>query len=362
MEVRKGEAGMRAWQANPGELYHQTSAERGGLWRLRGRPPQKLTGVGFTTEGFDFCRPYRRHARLVPQDGGVDLRGHRRRRGDRRLRARARRCRRAGDGALRPQPRHASARPAAGHRRRVLRQLPRRPRGHPLQLQRPDGHRRTRSSGPTWCTSRPATTAPCGRPVRSPGRARCRRRAGTTTSRGSCATCSTRSAGRARCRAPSSSRRRSRGARPGDLRPHRHRHRRAPRRRGVGRADEGVGDEPAPSRRTTSSGCGSSPTRRSPARCGPSRTSPTAWRTSTGRSRVTRCCSPRSRSVAGSAAPRSSWSTAPSWSSCSTRTPTRRDGSDAGWRPLEHVPHAHGRGGLGGHRRGGLPDGRAELA
>jgi len=60
MEVRKGEAGMRAWQANPGELYHQTSAERGGLWRLRGRPPQKLTGVGFTTEGFDYCRPYRR--------------------------------------------------------------------------------------------------------------------------------------------------------------------------------------------------------------------------------------------------------------------------------------------------------------
>jgi N,N-dimethylformamidase len=60
MEVRKGEAGMRAWQARPGELHHQTSAERGGLWRLRGRPPQKLTGVGFTTEGFDYCRPYRR--------------------------------------------------------------------------------------------------------------------------------------------------------------------------------------------------------------------------------------------------------------------------------------------------------------
>ena len=67
MEVRKGEAGMRAWQAKPGELYHQTSAERGGLWRLRGRPPQKLTGVGFTTEGFDFCRPLPAHARLVPQ-------------------------------------------------------------------------------------------------------------------------------------------------------------------------------------------------------------------------------------------------------------------------------------------------------
>ena len=46
--------------------------------------------------------------------------------------------------------------------------------------------------------------------------------------------------------------------------------------------------------------------------------------------------------------PRSSWSTAPSWSSCSTRIRTRRDGSDAGRRPLEHVPHAHRRGGLAG--------------
>lgn len=60
MEVRKGEAGMRAWQAEPGEYYHQTSAERGGIWRNRGRPPQKLTGVGFTTQGFDECHPYRR--------------------------------------------------------------------------------------------------------------------------------------------------------------------------------------------------------------------------------------------------------------------------------------------------------------
>jgi len=60
MEVRKGEAGMRAWQAMPGEYYHQTSAERGGLWRTRGRAPQKMTGVGFTTQGFDECHPYKR--------------------------------------------------------------------------------------------------------------------------------------------------------------------------------------------------------------------------------------------------------------------------------------------------------------
>ena len=60
LEVRKGEAGMRAWQAEPGEYHHQTSAERGGIWRNRARPPQKLTGVGFTTQGFDECHPYLR--------------------------------------------------------------------------------------------------------------------------------------------------------------------------------------------------------------------------------------------------------------------------------------------------------------
>jgi N,N-dimethylformamidase len=53
MEVRKGESGSRAWQAKPGEYYHSTSGERGGLWRNRGRPPQKIFGVGFTAEGFD---------------------------------------------------------------------------------------------------------------------------------------------------------------------------------------------------------------------------------------------------------------------------------------------------------------------
>ncbi len=60
MEVRKGEGGSRAWQAQPGEYFHSTTGERGGLWRNRGRPPQKLVGVGFTAEGFDVCSPYRR--------------------------------------------------------------------------------------------------------------------------------------------------------------------------------------------------------------------------------------------------------------------------------------------------------------
>lgn len=58
MEVRKGEWGSRAWQAKPGEYYMETNGERSGLWRGRGRPPQKLFGVGFTSEGFDHSSYY----------------------------------------------------------------------------------------------------------------------------------------------------------------------------------------------------------------------------------------------------------------------------------------------------------------
>jgi N,N-dimethylformamidase len=60
MEVRKLEAGSRAWQARPGEHYLASTGERSGLWRHRGRPPQKLVGVGFTSEGMDGSVPYRR--------------------------------------------------------------------------------------------------------------------------------------------------------------------------------------------------------------------------------------------------------------------------------------------------------------
>ena len=60
MEVRKLDAAMCAWRARPGEHYLQTTGEKGGLWRHRGRPPQQLTGVGFISEGFEHCQPYRR--------------------------------------------------------------------------------------------------------------------------------------------------------------------------------------------------------------------------------------------------------------------------------------------------------------
>jgi len=58
IEVRKGESGSRAWQASPGECYHATTGERGGIWRNRARAPQKIFGVGFTSEGFDRSSHY----------------------------------------------------------------------------------------------------------------------------------------------------------------------------------------------------------------------------------------------------------------------------------------------------------------
>jgi N,N-dimethylformamidase len=60
MEVRKLEAGSRAWQARAGEHYMASNGERSGLWRNRGRAPQKLVGTGFTSEGMDESKPYRR--------------------------------------------------------------------------------------------------------------------------------------------------------------------------------------------------------------------------------------------------------------------------------------------------------------
>ena len=52
MEFGRGENGVRAWQAAPGETTHSTTGEKGGLWRDRGRAPQKLFGSGFTSEGY----------------------------------------------------------------------------------------------------------------------------------------------------------------------------------------------------------------------------------------------------------------------------------------------------------------------
>jgi N,N-dimethylformamidase len=50
-ELRRHD-GTEAWQAAPGEYYHNTDGEFGGLWRFRGTPPQEILGVGFSAQGF----------------------------------------------------------------------------------------------------------------------------------------------------------------------------------------------------------------------------------------------------------------------------------------------------------------------
>jgi N,N-dimethylformamidase len=61
MEIRRGHAGGRTWEGAPGEGYHSTTGEPGGLWRYRGRPPNRLFGVGFAAQGADEHAPgYRR--------------------------------------------------------------------------------------------------------------------------------------------------------------------------------------------------------------------------------------------------------------------------------------------------------------
>lgn len=62
MEIRRWK-GTGSWEANPGEFYHSTTGELGGLWRHRGREPQKLVGIGMTGQGGDAVNsPYRRQA------------------------------------------------------------------------------------------------------------------------------------------------------------------------------------------------------------------------------------------------------------------------------------------------------------
>jgi N,N-dimethylformamidase len=60
IELRRGLSGSRPWTSRPGEVFHGGTGEFGGQWRYRGRPPQRLVGVGFTAQGSDASRPYKR--------------------------------------------------------------------------------------------------------------------------------------------------------------------------------------------------------------------------------------------------------------------------------------------------------------
>jgi N,N-dimethylformamidase len=57
IEVRRSIAGTRAWESAPGECYHSTTGEYGGLWRYRGRAPNCIAGIGFTAQGWDGRAP-----------------------------------------------------------------------------------------------------------------------------------------------------------------------------------------------------------------------------------------------------------------------------------------------------------------
>jgi N,N-dimethylformamidase len=59
IEVRRGATGTRSWEGGSGEDRHATTGEPGGLWRHRGRPAQRLVGVGSTAAGSGPSRPYR---------------------------------------------------------------------------------------------------------------------------------------------------------------------------------------------------------------------------------------------------------------------------------------------------------------
>ena len=67
-EVRKSE-GLRHWDAEPGERYHASTGELGGLWRSRGRSAHKIFGVGMAGHGWDRKAPgYRRSPASYHQD------------------------------------------------------------------------------------------------------------------------------------------------------------------------------------------------------------------------------------------------------------------------------------------------------
>jgi N,N-dimethylformamidase len=54
VEIRRW-GGTQAWLAPPGEYHLSCTGELGGLWRFRGRAPQKTFGVGFVAAGRSFA-------------------------------------------------------------------------------------------------------------------------------------------------------------------------------------------------------------------------------------------------------------------------------------------------------------------
>jgi N,N-dimethylformamidase len=77
IELRRAEGGIRTWAAEPGEYYHATDGQLGGLWRRNRRPPQMLVGIGFSCqaafEGTHYRRlPASRDSRFAWMFAGIE--------------------------------------------------------------------------------------------------------------------------------------------------------------------------------------------------------------------------------------------------------------------------------------------------
>ncbi|TIL38119.1 N,N-dimethylformamidase beta subunit family domain-containing protein [Mesorhizobium sp.] len=67
IEIRRGETGGRAWEAEPGEYFHALDGRNGGLWLKNDRPPQRLVGIGMSAYGEFTGSYYRRTAASYDQ-------------------------------------------------------------------------------------------------------------------------------------------------------------------------------------------------------------------------------------------------------------------------------------------------------
>lgn len=60
VEIRRASGGTRPHQTPFAEQRHATSAEAAGLWRDKGKAPERLVGVGMSAQGFDRSTHYER--------------------------------------------------------------------------------------------------------------------------------------------------------------------------------------------------------------------------------------------------------------------------------------------------------------
>ena len=156
----------------PGEGYHSTTGEPGGIWRLRGRPPQKLVGWG-RRKGRTDPRPIAGARRAGTRAPNSSSRASRR--CLRRWRSLHLVSRRLRDGSRRCRARHPSVCARAGFELRALRQLlstASRRRWRPTAC-RAGRDRATPPCAPISCSSNIPAAARYSRSARSVGREAC---------------------------------------------------------------------------------------------------------------------------------------------------------------------------------------------